>query len=342
MLRRLLKIKDFSKKKPYPLRLKDIYLSGQNKDLLLQSKFLYDELPIRLSQRSIELESLPDEILNNYSLQKVYDLYINSFERILNFNKPNNYKDVDNFANILSDIRKKHKNIELDIGSAIQDFRIDNVNKYTKKERKIDHILNNFYMSRISIRFLIGQHLSILNNKSYGMIDNNCNPYLITQNAIETICSVTNYDNEISYKINGNNNINLMYISSHLYYIICEILKNATVAVYNSEKREKNIDITINNGIEDIIIKISDNGNGIKREVLPIVNSFLYTSSNKNISKENIEKNPVISGFGHGLGLSKIFSNYFGGDIKIVSSYGIGTDIYIYIKKINSNEKIII
>jgi len=197
-------------------------------------------------------------------------------------------------------------------------------------------------MSRISIRFLIGQHLSIINNKNYGMIDNNCNPYKITQNAIETVCSHTNYDNNIKYNIYGNNNINLMYISSHLYYIILEILKNATVAVYNSEKKDKNIDITINDGIEDIIIKISDNGNGIKREVLPLVYSFLYTSSDKDISKENIERNPVISGFGHGLGLSKIFSNYFGGDIKIVSSYGIGTDIYIYIKKINSNEKIII
>ena len=65
----------------------------------------------------------------------------------------------------------------------------------------------------------------------------------------------------------------------------------------------------------------------------------MYTSAiNDNIHDFNNQ--PILSGFAHGLGLSRLYSRYLGGDLKIISTQGIGTDNYVHIKTINPDENI--
>lgn len=58
-------------------------LFGQNPSqgtLLKASQFLSEELPIRLSHRVVELESLPDGLSTMPSIEKVKEWYAQSFE----------------------------------------------------------------------------------------------------------------------------------------------------------------------------------------------------------------------------------------------------------------------
>ena len=58
-------------------------LFGQNPSqgtLIKASRFLSEELPIRLSQRVVELESLPDGLSRMPSIEKVKEWYAQSFE----------------------------------------------------------------------------------------------------------------------------------------------------------------------------------------------------------------------------------------------------------------------
>ena len=58
-------------------------LFGQNPSqgtLLKASQFLSEELPIRLSHRVVELESLPDGLSQMPSIEKVKEWYAQSFE----------------------------------------------------------------------------------------------------------------------------------------------------------------------------------------------------------------------------------------------------------------------
>ena len=83
MLKRLLRIKDYANKKNTSLKLKYMFEYGNMNKIKEQSLFLHNELPIRLAKRAIQLERLPDNITNLYSLQRIHDMYINSFEKIL-------------------------------------------------------------------------------------------------------------------------------------------------------------------------------------------------------------------------------------------------------------------
>lgn len=63
--------------------LQQMVLFGQNPSqgtLLKASQFLVEELPIRLSHRVVELESLPDGLSKMPSIEKVKEWYAQSFE----------------------------------------------------------------------------------------------------------------------------------------------------------------------------------------------------------------------------------------------------------------------
>jgi pyruvate dehydrogenase kinase 2/3/4 len=352
MLKRLIRVNDFLKKNPTPLKLKNIYDFGNPDYILNQSVYLYNELPIRLAHRTKELSSLPENIINSVHLQNVHDLYIDSFERILKHPKPKKMDDAYSFYNLIKDIKNIHGKAELNLSMAIEDFRIKNIIDYDIESKKIDKILSDFYMSRIGIRFLIGQHIAVIENKDNinnnnnirGIIDKSCNPFKITKNAIDDIQSITNHiylKDNINYNIIGDSNIKFMYVPEYLYYILFEIIKNSTQAIINLDSDDKqDINIHIIKGTADIIIKVSDNADGFSRELSDVVFSFLYTSSKDKLS-DIINKNIVLSGYGYGLGLSRIFARYFDGDVKIISSEGIGTDTYIFLKILNANENIL-
>ena len=118
-------------------------------------------------------------------------MYINSFERILDHPIPNDDNKIESFTDLISDIKNKHSNLELDLSDAIIKYRFDLPNNYSKNCEIIDNVLNNFYLSRIGIRFLIGQHQSIFNNdhkstdRYIGLIDKKCNPYYL----VKSFCS---------------------------------------------------------------------------------------------------------------------------------------------------------
>ena len=132
-----------------------------------------------------------------------------------------------------------------------------------------------------------------------------------------------------------------MYIPSHLEYIIFEILKNSVKAIIDNDFNNTEVNIYIDKGTDDILLKISDKGIGFNRNLNDYIFSYLYTSTKSNNDNMFRDNNiPILSGFAHGLGLSKLYAKYLGGDIKIVSSHGIGTDTYIHIKTIGTDENL--
>lgn len=96
---------------------------------------------------------------------------------------------------------------------------------------------------------------------------------------------------------------------------------------------------------EDVVIKIADEGGGIRRSQMDNIWSYLFTTADPAIQKGLIgqgvdhSNNNPIAGLGYGLPISRSYCRYFGGDLDLVSMEGYGTDAFIHLKRIGDSEE---
>lgn len=328
-------LKNFAQKRKTPLQLKFLYNYNKKKtkkNLVEQSKFLYNELSIRLSHRVFDLMKLPYGIPSIPEIKNVIHLYSESFQRIQLSKMPNNFEDIEHFTNLLENIKYRHNNLENNIAQGISI-----INNPLIDYSLIDNELNRFFISRIGIRTLISQQIeTIKHNKN---IFSKCNLKNIVINSIDNVNYLSEFtlENTPNIKINCKDDINLLYIENHLEYIITEILKNAYVA-HDKFNSNEYIQIDVSEGKSDIIIKISDKGGGFKFNDIKNTLSFSYTTNKVDFSKI-YKQTKIISGYGFGLPMSKLYAQYFGGDLFINPIENIGTDVFIYINKLGHNSE---
>ena len=153
--------------------------------------------------------------------------------------------------------------------------------------------------------------------------------------------------------------IEFMYVPGHLIHMLFETLKNALRAtVEKIISKHPNTDIydlhfpavkvIISEGLEDLTVKISDEGGGIARSNLPLVWTYLYTTmpddeqiglidEGQNADASNVRV--PMAGYGYGLALSRLYARYFGGDLKLISMEGFGTDVYLHLNRLSTSSE---
>ena len=332
-------LKVYAKKKFTPLQIN--FLNNTNviksKSLLLnQSKFLHEEISIRLSHRVFDLLKLPYGIPLIDPVKNVIDLYSESFERIQQ-NKINNYNDVNKLTILLNDIKDKHNNLEDKISQGINILK-ESLDNSLINYNLINNELDKFFLSRISIRTLITQNNEIVNNNNSLIKD--CNLSEIIINSVDDVNYICNnvYGSTQDIEVLNNKEIIFPYLPSHIYYILNEILKNSCVAHFKDCKNDEKITIEYSEGVKDIIIKISDNANSFPIDDLDKIMTYSYSSSPFDIIEEyEFVNKPIISGFGFGLPMARLYAKYFGGKLIINPMENKGTDVFIYINKLGNN-----
>lgn len=224
-------------------------------------------------------------------------------------------------------------------------------------DNNIQAFLDRFYMSRIGIRMLIGQHIALTDQRSQndpnyvGIICTKTNVKELAQEAIENarfVCE-DHYGLFDAPKVRlvCPNDLNFMYVPGHLSHMLFETLKNSLRAVVERHGQEKEefpvTDVIISEGREDITIKISDEGGGIPRSSIPLVWTYMYTTVDQtpnldpDFNKSDF-KAPM-AGFGYGLPISRLYARYFGGDLKLISMEGYGTDVYLHLNRLSSSSE---
>ena len=334
-LSRALKIYAKKVKTPVQISLLDYYGKNRNKEnLLAQSQFLKEELPIRLCHRVFDLVKLPYGLPIVPEIKSVIDLYSNSFDRLLEFEKPDNIETVEKFTDLLEDIKNKHTNLEESIAIGIKS--LDNpLIDYSI----INNELDTFFLSRIGVRTLISHQIDTV-KYNRGIIQN-CKINNIIKDAIDDSKFISNmtYGDEPNIIMN-NTETTIDYIPGHLHYILLEILKNSVVSHFINNNFEHPINVVIGEGKNNIIIKISDNGLGFPFKQIKNVLTYSYsTTPIDNIDEYEITNKPIIAGFGFGLPMAKIHCRYLGGDLIINPIEGIGTDVFIYISKLGDQQE---
>ena len=242
------------------------------------------------------------------------------------------------FADTLEKIKRRHDSVVTTVAQGILEW------KRKRQRMQIDHniqaFLDRFYMSRIGIRMLIGQHIALTDQRSrsdpnyVGIICTKTNVRELAQEAIENarfVCE-DHYGLFDAPKVQlvCNNDISFMYVPGHLSHMLFETLKNSLRAVVERHGQDRDdfpvTKVIVAEGKEDITIKISDEGGGIPRSAIPLVWTYMYTTVDQTPSLDpDFNKSDFkapMAGFGYGLPISRLYARYFGGDLKLISMEG--------------------
>ena len=169
------------------------------------------------------------------------------------------------------------------------------------------------------------------------------------------------------------------YILSHLEYIIGELLRNSVQAViekyHDSPHPPPPIQVLVCETPQHVILRISDQGGGIPREILPYLWSF-SKGPRTQTRLENLGKVPAMAAtmqelkvsererkhsretwhegsldtltsrhpnlrLGMGLPMSRVYAEYWAGSLELHSLEGYGVDAFLQISKLgNKNEQV--
>ncbi|OON22362.1 ATPase/histidine kinase/DNA gyrase B/HSP90 domain protein, partial [Opisthorchis viverrini] len=138
--------------------------------------------------------------------------------------------------------------------------------------------------------------------------------------------------------------VDFVYVPSHLYHILFELLKNALRAVVEHHGDCSSdippINVLVAVGHENITIKISDLGGGIPHSQMDLVFNYTYTTAHGKdrrppgeSASSDLDTNAPMAGYGYGLPLSRLYARYFNGDLILTSVEGYGTDAIVYLKR---------
>ncbi|CAA6663618.1 unnamed protein product [Spirodela intermedia] len=322
-----------------------------DRNLLLSAQFLHKELPIRIARRAIELESLPFGLSEKPAVLKVRDWYLDSFRDLRSFPEIKGNGDELAFTKMIKMIKVRHNNVVPAMALGVQQLKKDLNPKVARSDlEEIHEFLDRFYMSRIGIRMLIGQHVALhdLNPEPgcIGQINTKMSPIAVAHAASEDarfIC-MRQYGCAPDVTIYGDPDFTFPYVPSHLHLMVFELVKNSLRAVQerymNSDKDAPPVRIIVADGIEDVTIKISDEGGGIPRSGLPKIFTYLYSTAKDPVDEDsNTGSSVIMAGYGCGLPISRLYARYFGGDLQIISMEGYGTDAYLHLSRLGDSQE---
>eukprot|EP00850_Spirogloea_muscicola_P016234 SM000130S27121 [mRNA] locus=s130:362366:364889:+ [translate_table: standard] len=340
-------------------------------NLLSAAQFLHKELPVRLAHRVKELENLPHGLSTRAPVLKwtsnlfltvacdgdpewqVRDWYVDSFRDLRGFPPVRNTADELRFTELINQIKARHNNVMPTMAMGIQELKRELGRRVGLNELpEIHSFLDRFYMSRIGIRMLIGQHVALHQqppSPSYvGLISGNVSPVAVAQNAIDDARSacMRHYGSAPEVHIYGDPHFTFSYVPTHLHQMLFELVKNSLRAVQDrfldSDQEPPPVRVVVADGSEDVTLKISDEGGGIPRSGLQKIWTYLYTTAKSplaDIGGQLQELPTVLAGYGYGLPISRLYARYFGGDLQIISMEGYGTDAYLHINRLGNKQE---
>lgn len=348
----------YSRYSPSPLSVQqflDFGTSSDSKNEFRSVEYLRYELPTRLANMLKEMNRLPKDILETQSFQRVKHMYEETLNEVLLYEK----SDVENenvrsqFTNSLQSILNRHRSVVEQVAHGVMEYKEEVRESGMKviEEEKIQYFLDRFYMSRIAIRVLINQHVTMFGNERrdptlIGAFDPKCDLRKVIEDAADSASHLCEkyylgspeVEFEIINEYDSRDYIEMGYVPSHLHHICFELFKNsmrATIELHGSVDPPP-IKILMTKGKDNVCIKITDQGGGASLEECRRWTHYMYSTAPPPPKSDDAQIAPL-AGYGYGIPLSRLYARYLGGDLMLQSVEGYGTDCYIYLKSGNND-----
>ena len=189
-----------------------------------------------------------------------------------------------------------------------------------KQHFLLQEFLDRWNSARIGLRLLMSQHVALHTPREgfVGVIELQCDPARVVAQAAADATAVCRAWSGLAPRVQvhdmaaGSGGIRFSYVTAHLRCMLFELLKNAMKATVEHAQRKRAaaaggtgtgaaaaaalseadlppisvvlVDSATPSG--DVTIKVSDRGGGIKRADLPLVFSYAFSASQKNIAQQ--------------------------------------------------------
>ncbi|KIY73704.1 alpha-ketoacid dehydrogenase kinase [Cylindrobasidium torrendii FP15055 ss-10] len=372
-----------------PLSLRQLIFFGRSlteSRLLTSANYVRTELPVRIAHRLRDLQALPYVVVTQEGVARVYELYWSAFEQFRRYPQVNTPEENKQFCDFTRRLLDEHASVipNLYLGLSLS-------SPYLPPEQ-LDRFMRKMLTTRISRRVLVEHHIALSEAYSKG---GGSNP---TEQHVGIISTGLNVGDTVrrcidllrrrplpssrtcwsEVVIDGHPNTKLPYIQEHLEYIVFELLKNSLDATLKRHVRSTSLPpvrITISEGVNDVGIRVSDQGGGLSLKDLTISRpedlfSFSHVRNAKRLHAPHLEKLRSVANthqglkatvheqvakwngrnastkdaqdgreprLGIGLPMSNIYSTYFGGKLELMSLDGWGTDVYLRLPKLGTN-----
>ncbi|KAJ5256595.1 hypothetical protein N7478_012699 [Penicillium angulare] len=363
--------------------------------LISSANYVRTELPTRLAHRLRDIQQLPYVAVSNPHLSLVYELYYKAFERFRVIPEICSLDDNDRFCDVLREMLREHLVVIPNLATGVLECR----ELFPADE--MDRFMNTLLRARISRRVIAEQHLALtdtfnspwhfpdshertdMNADFVGEVFLKCNAKEVIERCgkvAQDLLRQTSQSARVqipAVKVQGHLNATFPYILSHLEYIVGELLRNSVQAViekhHNSSEPPPPIEVLICETPQHVIMRISDRGGGIPREILPYLWSFskgprtqkrlenlgqvpamaatmqeLKVGERKQVqegfhegSLDSLTSRPPNLRLGMGLPMSRVYAEYWAGSLELHSLEGYGVDAFLQISKLgNKNEQV--
>eukprot|EP00435_Cladocopium_sp_Y103_P036293 s1744_g9.t1 len=308
------------------------------------------ELPIRFAKRIRQIEDIPGWH-ESQDLVKLRYLYFQCFSdlRLIDL------KDHELHDLTVAVTRTKHRlngAISL-LMEALQELKDKGL---ALQESFLEPWLDRFLLSRIGTEMLTSHYVASMEGSS--IVEKDCDPTIICLRAAERarwLCMehYKRIGNTVKIKVEtlpsrenpGNTKERhcFTYVPKYLYYMVLELLKNSARATIETSSSQEEIEarpivVTVSANSGQVAIRIQDMAGGIPFEVAERVWSYTYSTADTRSDVWEHQGTPL-AGYGVGLPLSRLYAQYLGGSLNLMSMPGEGTTAFLHLKRLQRDAR---
>eukprot|EP00747_Dinoflagellata_sp_TGD_P208384 gnl/TRDRNA2_/TRDRNA2_81873_c1_seq1.p1 gnl/TRDRNA2_/TRDRNA2_81873_c1~~gnl/TRDRNA2_/TRDRNA2_81873_c1_seq1.p1 ORF type:complete len:379 (-),score=58.57 gnl/TRDRNA2_/TRDRNA2_81873_c1_seq1:70-1068(-) len=320
-----------------------------NTDPFILARFLHKELPVRYAERIRWIEDIPDWHLVP-GLEEVHAKHVHTFEDMLAVKRR---PSLDPFTEVIQEGVEQQREVPMQVASAMHHLNEERGESFGSEF--IDRWLDEFLLNRIGTDMLMSHYLVLVSKEGRptGVVDPRCDVGELSRGTamqVVQMCeSLTGRSPLIevethSAAVDDKGRPTFSYVPSFLNYILTEILKNscrATVEVSTSFKdmQRRKIKVIVCADDQHVAIRVTDLAKGIPFDTSRRVWSYLYSTARKAQQYgDNAPGVTPLAGYGVGLPLSKLYAQYLGGSLSLVSLPGYGTSVDIFLHRCESDQ----
>lgn len=323
---------------------------GTTQDQVDLARRTHHELKLRIAHRLKDFLFLPFKVMVNPSVRLLYDKYVSAYIMHEGFRDLGNSDSAAQYWEALAATFQEHQHVTRLLGNSRRQL----VHLDPELAPILDAFLDRFFISRIGTHLLGANFLQrfpvpLGAKKPAGVAMGVLQPTnpVTTVRDLASMLATSSDGISAHVSIEDGMDASILYVPGHLRGILREILHNAMSATVRAATARGGdpppVNVKVNRGQFGVFVTVSDQGGGIAHPDQvwnwgpdPEYGTPLADDEQAGWPEVGAEEKdrPSLLPLGFGLPLARLTARYFGGDVRLQSLLGYGTNAYVHIPEL--------